>query len=99
MIEAERLKHLNDRPGTDGAYVLHWMQQSQREPFNPALETAIGSANRFALPVVVCFGLTAGHPQANARHYSFMLDGLRDVRAALANRGIPFEPCRTCSPR
>ncbi len=66
------------------------MQQSQREAFNPALEVAIASANRLKLPTLVCFGLTDGYPQANARHYSFMLEGLRDVAAALARRGVAF---------
>jgi deoxyribodipyrimidine photo-lyase len=90
MIEAERLKQLNDAPELHGDYVLYWMQQSQREAFNPALEAAIASANRLKLPTLVCFGLTDGYPQANARHYSFMLEGLRDVAAALARRGVAF---------
>ena len=46
--------------------------------FNPALEAAIASANRLNLPLVVGFGLTDGYPQANARHYAFMLQGLRE---------------------
>ena len=33
------------------------------------------------LPVVVGFGLTDGYPEANLRHYAFMLQGLRDVAA------------------
>jgi deoxyribodipyrimidine photo-lyase len=90
MIEAERLKHLNDAAENRGDYVLYWMQQSQREAFNPALEAAIASANRLNLPTLVCFGLTDGYPQANARHYSFMLEGLRDVAAALTERGVAF---------
>jgi deoxyribodipyrimidine photo-lyase len=90
LIEAERLKDLNDAPELRGDYVLYWMQQSQREAFNPALEAAIGCANRLNLPVVVCFGLSDGYPEANARHYSFLLEGLRDVQSALATRGIAF---------
>jgi deoxyribodipyrimidine photo-lyase len=90
MIEQARLKDLNDAPERAGAYVLYWMQQSQRENFNPALEAAIGAANRLALPVVVGFGLTDGYPEANARHYAFMLEGLRDVQSALSQRGIAF---------
>ncbi|MBV9065377.1 MAG: deoxyribodipyrimidine photo-lyase [Methylobacteriaceae bacterium] len=90
MIEAERLKYLNDAPEAQGSYILYWMQQSQRESFNPALEAAIASANRLSLPVLVCFGLSDGYPEANARHYSFMLEGLRDVEAALRQRGVAF---------
>ena len=50
-IEPERIVELNDAPERRGDYVLYWMQQSQREPFNPALELAVAEANRLALPV------------------------------------------------
>lgn len=71
-------------------YVLYWMQQSQREAHNPALEVAAACANRLELPVLVGFGLTDGYPEANARHYAFMVDGLRDVEKALSKRGLGF---------
>lgn len=90
MIEHSRLQQLNDEPERQGEYVLYWMQQSQREAFNPALETAVACANRLRLPVIVAFGLTDGYPEANARHYAFMLEGLRDVEEALSRRGIKF---------
>jgi len=35
MIEAERLKDLNDAPEVQGDYVRYWMQQSQRESLIP----------------------------------------------------------------
>jgi len=44
--------------------------------FNPALEHAIARANELTLPVVTVFGLHAGYPQANERHFAFMLEGL-----------------------
>ncbi|MGE5669418.1 MAG: deoxyribodipyrimidine photo-lyase [Betaproteobacteria bacterium] len=88
MIERERLQLLNDAPEVPGDCVLYWMQQSQRADFNPALEWAVANANRLRLPVVVGFGLTDGYPEANARHYTFMLEGLREVQASLAERGI-----------
>ncbi|MCA0245437.1 MAG: deoxyribodipyrimidine photo-lyase [Proteobacteria bacterium] len=94
MIESARQRILNDRPERPGEYVLYWMQQSQRERFNPALETAVGCANRLGLPVLVGFGLTDGYPEANARHYAFMLDGLADIGTALARRGIGFAVLR-----
>lgn len=89
-ISGERLRILCDAPiRTDGRYVLYWMQQSQRAGFNPALEYAIEQANALGLPTVVCFGLTA-FPDANARHYAFMLQGLAEVEAALWARGVAF---------
>lgn len=91
MIEPSRIRLLSREPiREDGRYVLYWMQNAQRASFNPALEHAIAGANELGLPVLVCFGLTDGFPEANARHYHFMLQGLRDVEKALAKRGLGF---------
>jgi deoxyribodipyrimidine photo-lyase len=90
MIQEARVRQLNDRPPAAGDYVLYWMQQSQRAACNPALEYAIGAANRRGLPVLVGFGLTDAYPEANRRHYAFMLQGLRDVERRLTERGIGF---------
>src|ERR671921_291475 len=90
-IQSTRLRTLREaEPVKDAAYVLYWMQQSQRAAFNPALEFALEQANARDLPVLVCFGLTDGYPEANARHYAFMLEGLAEVETALARRGIAF---------
>ena len=88
MIHPQRIQPLNDRKIRKGRYVLYWMQASQREHYNHALEYAIGEANRLELPVVVFFGLTDRFPEANARHYTFLLEGLRETRSALTKRGI-----------
>jgi deoxyribodipyrimidine photo-lyase len=64
------------------------MQASQRTLENPALEHAIERANEMALPVVVGFGLTEGYPEANLRHYAFMLEGLVEVERELRQRGL-----------
>jgi len=90
MIDLTRVMELNEAPERPGRYVLYWMQQSQRPTGNPALEAAVAFANRMKLPVVVAFGLTDGYPEANARHYAFMLEGLRDTAAVLAERNIAF---------
>ena len=80
MIQNARVRQLNDRRPSAGDYLLYWMQQSQRASFNPALEYAIAVANRENLPVVVGFGLMDDYPEANRRHYRFMLQGLRRSR-------------------
>lgn len=90
MIEAERIRPLNDRADRRGRYVLYWMQQSQRARFNPALSLAILEANARDQPLVVGFGLTDAYPGANARHYAFMLQGLAEVRTCLQEQGIAF---------
>jgi deoxyribodipyrimidine photo-lyase len=90
MIQPSRVRQLNERPPGEGDYVLYWMQQSQRAAGNPALEWAIGAANERRLPVVVGFGLMDAYPEANRRHYAFMLQGLQEVERTLAGRGIGF---------
>ena len=90
MIEDARCRRLNDRDRRRGRYVLYWMQQSQRASWNPALEHAIGLANGAGLPVLVAFGLMDDYPEANLRHYRFMLEGLRETAATLRERGIGF---------
>lgn len=86
----DRVSFLNQRPHRSGAYVLYWMQQAQRADDNPALAYALDAANDRGLPPVVCFGLSDAYPEANLRHYAFMLQGLRETAGALATRGIGF---------
>jgi deoxyribodipyrimidine photo-lyase len=90
VIERERIRILSDRPERPGDYVLYWMQASQREAFNPALEFAVQVGRRLKLPVVVGFGLAPSYPEANARHYAFMLEGLQETRRQIERRGLSF---------
>ena len=89
MIHPARIQPQNATPPQSGRYVLYWMQQAQRAEFNDALEYAIDQANTLALPVLAAFAL-APYPDANCRHYRFMLEGLRETRNRLAARGIGF---------
>jgi deoxyribodipyrimidine photo-lyase len=47
-------------------------------------------ANDIGKRLLVLFGLTADYPEANLRHYAFMLEGLREVEEDLQRRGIRF---------
>ncbi len=87
-IDPSRIRALNAAPEGPGEYVLYWMQQSQRAERNHALEFAIQQANRSALPCLVAFALTADYPEANLRHYRFLLEGLAETGRALSRRGI-----------
>ena len=128
-IHPERISAANVRDERPGRHVLYWMQQSQRENCNHALEYAAVQANRLGLPLLAAFAIAAdghkpsvhrmtdkaededeneneddgcrqGHapatdyrlradyPQANLRHYTFMLQGLRQTQADLARRGV-----------
>ncbi|MFP4105846.1 MAG: deoxyribodipyrimidine photo-lyase, partial [Phycisphaerae bacterium] len=89
MLDNPRLSYLNDaQPQTDRAFVVYWMQQSQREHYNHALQYAIRQANDIGKPLVVYFGLTECYPSAGERHYRFMLEGLAKTQARLADRDI-----------
>jgi len=88
-IQDARIQHLNDLDiRLDADYVLYWMQQSQRAEYNHALEYAVLKANDLGLGVVVAFGLADEYPEANLRHYTFMLEGLTETQTLLAKRGI-----------
>ncbi len=87
-IESTRIKPLNAADIPRGDYVLYWMQQSQRATYNHALEYAVRQANKLDRMLLVVFGLTDNYPEANLRHYTFMLEGLKETRAALASREI-----------
>jgi deoxyribodipyrimidine photo-lyase len=88
MIQSERIEILSDAPIRQRRYVLYWMQAAQRAEYNHALEHAIDRANELKKAVVVAFALTADFPEANARHYHFMLEGLRATQEDLQARGI-----------
>ncbi len=89
MIQSERVLPLNHRPiPDDRPYVLYWMQSAQRASCNHALEYAIRQANLLRKPLLAFFGITESFPQANERHYRFMLEGLRETRMELEKRGI-----------
>ena len=88
MIQQERIKLLNDRRADGGKYVLYWMQAAQRAEYNHALEYAIRAGNKLKKPVLVFFGITESWPEANLRHYYFMLEGLQEAQQALKAKGI-----------
>ncbi|MDD1660904.1 MAG: deoxyribodipyrimidine photo-lyase [Methanomicrobiales archaeon] len=90
MIQKERVLLLNSVTAAKGSFLLLWLQASVRSGCNHALEYAIGKANEKKKPVVACFALTPDYPEANERHYAFLLEGLADAGKALRERGIPF---------
>jgi deoxyribodipyrimidine photo-lyase len=87
-IQEERVQNLNESDVREGDYVLYWMQSSQRAEQNHALEYAAQRANEMGQRLLVVFGLTDDYPEANLRHYAFMLEGLKDAQEALDGRGI-----------
>ncbi len=90
MIQSQRIKKLNDQEMKESGFVIYWMQQSQRTHYNHALEYAITIANEKKQPLLVYFGITDRFPEANLRHYQFMLQGLKQVEKNLSEKNIRF---------
>jgi deoxyribodipyrimidine photo-lyase len=77
-------------PDPDGRSVVYWMQRAQRGVDNPALDHAIEIGNALKLPVLAVFGLTADYPEAERRHYRFLVEGLPDSAKDLEKKGVPL---------
>ena len=77
-------------PDPDGTAVVYWMQRAQRGRDNPALDTAIQLGNLLHKPVVVFFGLHPFVAGGALRHYQFLVEGLPDLAAELAERRVGF---------
>ena len=68
--------------------VVLWVSAAQRCEWNHALELALWAANRVRLPLLALFVLTDAYPEANLRHYTFMLEGMPELRLGLEARGV-----------
>ncbi len=77
-------------PGSEGCCVVYWMQRAQRGLDNPALDAAINAANELGKPVAVFFGLHSKYPNANLRHYAFLVEGLAETERRVEERGAAF---------
>ena len=92
IIDKQRVHDLNDYDCTDGNYVLYWMHLSQRVHYNHSLVYAASLADQLNLPLLVFFGLSGHYPEANRRHYKFMLEGLAETDNELKKRNIKKGP-------
>jgi len=88
VIHPERVRSLNNNAVLDKKFVLYWMQASARAEYNHALEYAIRKANELKKPLMVIFAISHNFPEANARHYHFMLEGIFETQKTLSRRGI-----------
>ncbi|MEM4268171.1 MAG: deoxyribodipyrimidine photo-lyase [Candidatus Woesearchaeota archaeon] len=81
-----RARFLNKKKKQGG--VIYWMSRDQRVNDNWALVYADRIAKERKLEVVFC--LAPKFLEATASHYAFMIEGLKQVEASLAEKGIPF---------
>ena len=89
LVNKKRVRSLST--GDEGAGpVVYWCSRDQRVEDNWALIYACDKAAANGVPVVVVFSLVTKFLGAGARQFGFMLRGLKEMDAALAERGIPF---------
>ena len=88
-----RARRANDRPPDPaGRYVLLWLQAVRRLHSSHALDYALHLCQHYKKPLVVYEGLKLDYPWANARHHTFMLEGMRDTAATAARLGVAHWP-------
>lgn len=90
IAEEPRVRVRKNGLNPQGECVVYWMRRSQRGKDNHALNVAIEAGNLLKKPVVVFFGLIPKAHHANLRHYTFLLQGLRDVARELEKRNVAF---------
>ena len=88
MIENTRIKLLNQKTVQPREFVVYWMQSSQRTSFNHALEYAIQTSNKLNKFLKVYFVINKSYPEAQNRHFIFMLEGLYEVQKELSQKNI-----------
>ncbi len=88
-----RIRNLNGRDlRADGQYVLYWMTSSRRLSWNFALDRARDLARELRKPLVILEPLRCRYPWACARFHRFVLDGMAEHRAALADSDVTYYP-------
>ncbi|MEP6991964.1 MAG: deoxyribodipyrimidine photo-lyase [bacterium] len=78
------------------AFVLYWMQSTQRLEDNWALRHAIVEADRINKPLLILHTLDSGQDYASARFHTFVLQGAAELadRAVAAGLTYRFALCR-----
>jgi deoxyribodipyrimidine photo-lyase len=88
-----RISDRNGRPvRPDGEYVLYWCVAFRRPTWNFALDRAARLAEELDRPLVVLEPLRAGYRWASDRFHRFVIEGMRDNRAAFEAAGARYYP-------
>ena len=87
LRERTRLLSAHDSPVASGRTVLWWVHHAMRVEENPAIDVAESLAASLDLPLRAVAVIGGPHPYDNDRHQRFALEGLRDLQAAMRERG------------
>ena len=92
-MPAVRIRHCNDAPAAaGGSFILYWMIGARRTRWNFGLQRAVELSLGHGLPLLVLEPLRAGYRWASDRLHRFVIDGMIDNEARLAERGIARYP-------
>jgi deoxyribodipyrimidine photo-lyase len=91
LIGDPRLRVLRGGPErVDGDFVLYWMTAQRRLSWNFALDRAVERARELGKPLVVLEALRVGYRWASDRHHAFVLQGMAEHRARLADGPVAY---------
>lgn len=76
----------------DGKYILYWMIANRRTDWNFSLQRAAWWAERLKRPLVIFEALRVGYEWASDRLHTFVLQGMRDNRAAMSDAPVIYYP-------
>lgn len=79
------------RTRPEGAWVLYWMQSTQRLHENWGLRAAIRAADKVGKPLIIHQGLDPSYPHASDRHHHHVLHSARDTAAAAEQAGLSYQ--------
>lgn len=88
-MNSRRVNKINEI-NYSGGPVIYWMSRDQRAKDNWALIYAQETAEKANETVIVVFCLVPTFLNASAKHYFFMLSGLREIEKTLAEYNIPL---------
>lgn len=88
-----RIRAVNEAPlREDRGHVLYWMIAHRRTSWNFALERAVSLAADLDRPLIVLEALRCGYRWASDRLHRFVLQGMADNRAGLADLPVRYYP-------
>ncbi len=88
-----RLRIANAVPlRADGEWVVYWMTAFRRTRYNFALQYARDVAKQLKKPLIVLEALRVRYRWACDRFHRFIIEGMVDNRAALANSNVCYYP-------
>lgn len=90
MVHPERITALKEGNSENKGPVVYWMSRDQRVQHNWAFLFSLQFANASNRPLTVVFALAQSFPNANARHYHFLVEGLKEVEKELSRLGVSF---------